>query len=185
MNAQLWRRIIAIGLVATSLYVVGRSTGLTTVSGDAVTRWLTDAPAPAPLLYVGLFGVLNTVGLPMPVLCAIAGVVFGTAPGTSLAVIAMMSTATVQFLVARYLAGRRLRAALARRLAWVDSLLRHHGTLAVAVARLMPGPFSEFNLAAGLSRIRLSPFLLGTLLGSVPKVAFWAGLGAAVFGVRP
>lgn len=180
-GALLLRLSIFSGLVA-GLYVAGRAPGLSAWLNEAVFRWPAAAPVPAPLLFLGLFGVLNTIGVPLPVLCAAAGVAFGTVFGTGLVVAAMLSTATLQFLVARHLGGDRLRSALARWLGRIGGSLQRHGTLAVAAARLLPGPFSEFNLAAGLSPVSFPNFVLGTLLGGVPKVVFWTSLGTALLG---
>jgi uncharacterized membrane protein YdjX (TVP38/TMEM64 family) len=143
---------------------------------------LTATPVPAPLTFIGLFLVLNTIGLPAPVLSATAGVAFGLALGTAVALIAMVLTATAQFLFARHVGGDKLREKLAERLGRIGELLERRGTWAVVAARLLPGPFSEFNLAAGLTPISFRHFVLGTLLGGSPKVAMWTGLGALILG---
>lgn len=181
-RAALLLRLSIVGGLVAGFYVAGRATGLSAWSSDAVSRWLAVTPAPAPLIFLGLFGVLNTLGVPMPVLCAAAGVAFGTVFGTGLTATAMLSTATLQFLVARHLGGGPLRSALAERLGRIGGSLQRRGTLAVAVARLLPGPFSEFNLAAGLSPVSFHDFVLGTVLGGVPKAVFWTGLGTVLLG---
>ena len=53
--------------------------------------------------------------------------------------------------------------------------------MAVAGARLLPGPFSEFNMLAGLTSLRLRDFMIGTILGCVPKALAWSGIGALLF----
>ena len=50
----------------------------------------------------------------------------------------------------------------------------------VAGGRLLPGPFSELNMAAGLTPLAFRDFAVGTLLGCLPKAIAWSGVGAAL-----
>jgi hypothetical protein len=50
-----------------------------------------------------------------------------------------------------------------------------------ADARLMPGPFSEFNMLAGLTVLKLRDFTVGTIIGCAPKALAWSGIGALLF----
>lgn len=164
------------------LSVIGWSSGLSAVSSDALRRLLESTAVPAPLVFVVLFVVLNTVAVPAPVLGAAAGAAFGAVPGTATTIGAMTLAAALQFLFARRLGGRGLRATLDRRLGRLGTLLARRGVLAVAAVRLAPGPFSEFNLAAGLTSVRFRDFMLGTIVGGMPKAAVWVALGTAVSG---
>jgi uncharacterized membrane protein YdjX (TVP38/TMEM64 family) len=53
--------------------------------------------------------------------------------------------------------------------------------MAVAGTRLLPGPFSELNMLAGLTVLKLRDFTIGTIIGCVPKALAWSGLGALLF----
>jgi uncharacterized membrane protein YdjX (TVP38/TMEM64 family) len=44
-------------------------------------------------------------------------------------------------------------------------------------------PFFMVNLAAGLARVRLSSFVLATVIGAAPSAFIFAGLGAGLDGV--
>ena len=46
--------------------------------------------------------------------------------------------------------------------------------------RLLPGPFSELNMAAGLTPLTFRDFAVGTLLGCAPKAVVWCAVGAAL-----
>ena len=59
-------------------------------------------------------------------------------------------------------------------------MVERRGVLAVAGARLLPGPFSEFNMLAGLTLLKLRDFAIGTVIGCAPKALAWSGLGALV-----
>ena len=79
-------------------------------------------------------------------------------------------------------------AALARVLGarWPQALaaVRLRGILAVATIRMIPVvPFTFTNLAAGASSIRLSDFLLGTLLGSTPGLLLLSIMGDRVVAI--
>jgi uncharacterized membrane protein YdjX (TVP38/TMEM64 family) len=63
----------------------------------------------------------------------------------------------------------------------VSQLLERRGVMAVAGTRLLPGPFSELNMLAGLTVLKLRDFTIGTIIGCVPKALAWSGLGALLF----
>jgi uncharacterized membrane protein YdjX (TVP38/TMEM64 family) len=132
-------------------------------------------------MFIILFLALNTVGVPLPVLGTVAGAAFGPVSGATTSLVAMTMTACAQFLLARHVAGERVRDRLGHRLVWVNQLLERRGTIAVAGARLLPSPFSEFNMAAGLTSLRLRDFTIGTVIGCGPKALAWSGLGALLF----
>jgi uncharacterized membrane protein YdjX (TVP38/TMEM64 family) len=146
-----------------------------------VRGWVNRASSAGPLLFVVSFLALNTVGVPLPVLGTAAGVAFGPVSGATTSLVAMTITACAQFLLARHLVGRRVRQRLGPALGRVSHLLEQRGVTAVAGARLLPGPFSEFNMLAGLTVLKLRDFTIGTIIGCVPKALAWAGIGALLF----
>jgi uncharacterized membrane protein YdjX (TVP38/TMEM64 family) len=143
--------------------------------------WVNRAGGAGPPLFVVLFLALNTVGVPLPVLGAAAGVAFGPVSGATTSLVAMTITACAQFLLARHVVGERVRQRLGHALVRVNQLLERRGVIAVAGARLLPGPFSEFNMLAGLTLLKLRDFMIGTILGCVPKALAWSGIGALLF----
>ena len=65
--------------------------------------------------------------------------------------------------------------------AWVRARLDRSGLLAMVSLRLLPMvPFSVLNYAAGVARVRLVPYLLGTVLGVLPGTVAIVVLGDAV-----
>ena len=143
--------------------------------------WVNRAGSAAPLLFVILFLALNTVGIPLPVLGVAAGVAFGPVSGATTALVAMTITACAQFLLARHVVGEHVRQRLGDALVRVNQLLERRGVIAVASARLLPGPFSESNMVAGLTLLTLRDFTIGTVIGCAPKALAWSGLGAFLF----
>jgi uncharacterized membrane protein YdjX (TVP38/TMEM64 family) len=63
----------------------------------------------------------------------------------------------------------------------VSPLLERRGVMTVAGVRLVPGPFSEFNMLAGLTVLKLRDFTVGTIIGCAPKALAWSGIGALLF----
>jgi uncharacterized membrane protein YdjX (TVP38/TMEM64 family) len=143
--------------------------------------WVNWAGSAGPPLFVALFLALNIVGVPLPVLGAAAGVAFGPISGPTTALVAMTITACAQFLLARYVVGGQVRQRLGHAMARVNQLLERRGVMAIAAARLVPAPFSEFNMLAGLTLLKLRDFTIGTVIGCAPKALVWSGIGAILF----
>jgi uncharacterized membrane protein YdjX (TVP38/TMEM64 family) len=163
------------GTVVTGLFVKEWTDPFTDLRG-----WL-QASGAGLLLFPVLFLALNTAGVPAPVLGAAAGATFGPVSGAAVTLVTLTITACAQFLLARHVVGERVRQRLGHALARVSKLLERRGVMAVAGARLVPGPFSEFNMLAGLTSLQLRDFMLGTILGCVPKALAWSGIGALLF----
>jgi uncharacterized membrane protein YdjX (TVP38/TMEM64 family) len=177
-HASLVRVAVLVVFIAGTVLVshrFGRTDTFAVLSG-----WLKTSGFGLPLFPV-LFLVLNTVGLPAPVLGAAAGALFGPVSGAAITLVAMMITACAQFLLARHVVGERVRQRLGYAFGRVSHQLERRGVIAIAGARLLPGPFSELNMLAGLTSLKLRDFMIGTLLGCVPKALAWSGIGALLF----
>jgi uncharacterized membrane protein YdjX (TVP38/TMEM64 family) len=183
-DARLGRSFIlplaALGVLIAGTAVAGHLLSAWTDPLAELRGWVNRAGSAGPLLFVVWFLALNTVGVPLPVLGAAAGVAFGPFSGATTSLVAMTITACAQFLLARYLVGERVRERLGHALVRVNQLFERRGVIAVAGARLLPGPFSEFNMLAGLTFLRLWDFTIGTVIGCAPKALAWSGLGALV-----
>jgi uncharacterized membrane protein YdjX (TVP38/TMEM64 family)/SAM-dependent methyltransferase len=175
-----WRRIAGVVALMVGVAIVGYVSGATAVTTAELREWVHGFSRLAPVVFVGLFAALNTLGLPVPVLGAAGGAVFGLFEGAAVTLCAMWVTACLQFLVARHVGGERLRQQFGARLGRVGHLLERRGVLAVAAGRLLPGPFSELNMAAGLTPLTFWNFAIGTLLGCAPKAAAWSAVGTAL-----
>jgi len=177
-----WRsavlRLSAFAVLIAATMVAGQLLNTWLDPADGLRRWVSGAGSAGPLLFVLLFLAMNTVGLPLPLLGAAAGVLFGPVPGAAVSLTAMTVTACAQFLLARYVVGERVQQRLDHAFSRVNQLLERRGVLAVAGARLLPGPFSEFNMLAALTSLKLRDFAIGTVVGCAPKALAWSGLGA-------
>ena len=130
--------------------------------------------------YVPLFVVVNFV-VTWPVLAAAAGLLFGTAGGTPLALAGVTCAALAQMAVARYLAGSHAGRLLPERARWLEGFLERHGALSVMETRLLPVlPYGLVNYSAGLTRMRFRDLALGTVIGAAPKVFAYVALGGSL-----
>jgi uncharacterized membrane protein YdjX (TVP38/TMEM64 family) len=178
-TTSLWRFAGVVAVIA-ALAILGHASGITAVTPHELRVWVQGFSRLAPLVFIGLFLTLNTLGLPVPVLGAVGGALFGVFEGAVVILSAMTVTACIQFLIARRLGGERLRNRLGERLGRIGQLLERRGALAVAGGRLLPGPFSELNMAAGLTPLAFRDFAVGTVLGCAPKAVAWSAVGAAL-----
>jgi uncharacterized membrane protein YdjX (TVP38/TMEM64 family) len=174
-------RLTAVVAVVAALVITGYATGAATMTTHGLREWVQCCPRLAPVVFIGLFVLLNTIGLPVPILVTAGGNAFGMFEGATVTLAAMWVTACLQFLLARRLGGHRLRQRLAAHFGRFGSVLERRGVLAVAAGRLLPGPFSELNMAAGLTPVAFQDFAVGTLVGCAPKAVAWSIFGASAF----
>ncbi|MCK7505621.1 MAG: VTT domain-containing protein [Desulfobacterales bacterium] len=112
-------------------------------------------------------------GLALPgatILSLAAGAVFGPWLGTLYAATAASIGATVAFLMTRYLLRDAVINGFGDKLETINTELEHRGLGYLLFLRLIPlhFPFFLINLAAGLTRLPLRTFVLGTFLGIIP-----------------
>jgi uncharacterized membrane protein YdjX (TVP38/TMEM64 family) len=184
-RAVTWRRaLLGLAAVAAAVVVVltVRAAGVAEVR-EAVS----GAGGWAPVLFVLLSGAVTLTPVPRTVFTVAAGVLFGPITGVLLAVAGTMLAASVAFGLVRVVGGPLVeRHADRRALVWLRARLDRSGLLAVASLRLIPVlPFFVVNYAAGLSGVRLAPYLLGTVLGILPGTVAVVVLGDAAVGGSP
>jgi uncharacterized membrane protein YdjX (TVP38/TMEM64 family) len=127
---------------------------------------------------------LATVALPRLPFTLSAGLLFGPVTGIAVAISATTVSASLAFLLVRAIG----RDAIAPRLthpavAAVDRRLARRGWLAVGSLRLIgPVPFPLVNYCAGVSSIRLVPYLIATAVGLLPGTIAVVVLGDALSG---
>jgi len=168
-------------LAAVALVLAGRLGG---VNPGAVQDAVRTAGAWAPALFVTLQVVFTVPPVPRTIFTVAAGLLFGAGTGVVLAVTATAVAAVVAFWLVRLTGGGLVeRYADRGPVLWTRRRLDRSGLLAVTSLRLIPAiPFSVLNYAAGLSGVRFTPFLLGTVLGTAPGTIALVILGDAVTG---
>jgi uncharacterized membrane protein YdjX (TVP38/TMEM64 family) len=135
------------------------------------------------VIFVGLYLVATVLFVPGSVLTLGAGAVFGVALGSVCVSISATLGATAAFLVGRYLA----RDAIARKIAknedfaTIDRAVADEGWKIVLLTRLSPVfPFTLLNYAFGLTRVKLSHYVVASWLGMIPGTVMYVYLGSLI-----
>jgi uncharacterized membrane protein YdjX (TVP38/TMEM64 family) len=112
-----------------------------------------------------------------------AGLLFGTALGSLLAVLASTLSAIAALWLVRAVGWRLDRLVSHPSIDAVDARLRQRGWPVVLSLRLIPAvPFSVINYAAGASSVRVVPYTLATFFGLLPGTVAVVVFGDAFTG---
>jgi uncharacterized membrane protein YdjX (TVP38/TMEM64 family) len=123
----------------------------------------------SPLVFVPLYAFSVAFGMPGTIPTLAGGAIFGVARGMLFNTIAANLGAFLAFLLARYLGRDFVSRTLKGRAATLDQRIGEHGFGTILYLRLIPlVPFNALNFAAGISRISLRDYLIGTLIGMLP-----------------
>lgn len=115
------------------------------------------------------------------ILSLAAGAIFGSLLGTVYAVIAATIGAALAFLVTRYLLRDTIINRFGANLEALNRELETRGFNYLLFLRLVPlFPFFLINLAAGLTRLPLRVFVLGTMIGIIPGGFVFVNAGASL-----
>ncbi len=135
------------------------------------------------IIFLALATAVTAVGLPRQIVAFAGGYAFGLLEGTALALAGTAMGCIIGFSYARFLG----RDAVARRfpdkVRRIDRFLGENPFSTTLAIRLLPaGSNLLTNLAAGVSSVPLTPFVLGSAVGYVPQTVIFAlaGTGVAV-----
>jgi phospholipase D1/2 len=135
----------------------------------------------AALFAVVAFVLGGLVAFPVIVLIAATAAALGPWVGGSSATAGVLLSSLLLFMIGRFLGHKRLQSLLGARALRVQRRIIGQGVVAVAMIRMVPiAPFSLVNLLAGASQLRLSDFLIGTILGMAPGIITMAALGSQI-----
>lgn len=166
--------------------------------------WLQSHGWMGVLVYAGVFAALSGVALlPTYAQSALGGWAFGVPMGITGAAAGFAGGATIGFLIARRASGDRVEALVeskpklraVRRALLGPAGMRSNGEqrprpgqwwktmLMVALVRLPPNsPFALTNLVLASVKVPFVPFVLGTVLGMLPRTLLAVWIGALVAG---
>jgi len=131
------------------------------------------------ILYILLYFLQTTLSLPGAAIFTLAGgFLFGTLLGTLYVNISATAGATLAFLAARYLFRETIEYKFGKRLQSFHEGINENALSFLLTLRLIPlFPFFLVNLAAGLTRIRLTTYLLATSIGIIPGSLVFSNAG--------
>ena len=132
--------------------------------------------------FMAIYIVQTALSLPgAAILSLAAGAIFGSIMGTVYANIAATLGATMAFLVTRYLLRDTVLNKFGSKLEGINRELETRGFNYLLFLRLVPlFPFFLINLAAGLTRLPLRTFFIGTMLGIIPGGFVYVNAGASL-----
>ncbi|BCS87620.1 TVP38/TMEM64 family protein [Pseudodesulfovibrio sediminis] len=173
--------VMLIGLGA--IVYLTRAVGLGSMLAD--TKWFNDQVlGTGPLsvvIFLAVSAVFTAIGLPRQLVGFLGGFAFGVVSGTVLSTVGSGLGCALAALYAR-MGGRELvQRKLGSKVEKVNRFLQHEPFNTSLAIRLFPlGSNLITNLAAGVSSIPLSSFILGSTLGYVPQNFIFALFGAGM-----
>ncbi len=148
-----------------------------------VRTWVRSFGVWSPLVFFVLNIVGVSIGVPRLAFSFLGGVLFGWVEGALYSQFGTLGGCWLTFVVARSLGREWVRAAVAARFPRGEKLLDvigRHTFAANVLIRVMPvGNCFAVNLLMSMSSARTVPFLLGTLVGTLPEAAIYALLGSS------
>jgi uncharacterized membrane protein YdjX (TVP38/TMEM64 family) len=170
-------RLFALAAIAAGAVLSWRWRGA--VDPSAMGAAIAAYPA-APLVFLALHIAASLLFVPRTLLALVAGLIFGVGWGLVWAATGSLAGAVTGFLLARCLSAGVTDAAWAARIRPVLDKVEQGGWRGVAILRLIPViPHSLANYGLGLTRLRLGPYVLGSLLGQLPMTIAYVDFGAA------
>jgi uncharacterized membrane protein YdjX (TVP38/TMEM64 family) len=178
LTSPAFRVAILVLLVAVAVVLTLRWDGLDVAAVRGVVDgagWL------GPAVFVLLYAVAATALIPAAPFTIGAGLLFGPALGTAVALCGATAGATGAFGLGRFLGRDGVKRFGGQRVERVDAYVTARGFPAVLLIRLVPlFPFNLINLAAGVSGIRLWEYVTATAIGIIPGTVAYAALGGTI-----
>lgn len=151
------------------------------LDSDRVRDEIEPLGAAAPVGFVVVSALLTVCLFPGPLLAGAAGLLFGTAGGTPLAIVAATTGATLAFLISRRTGAGAVAQLEGARLRRIQDWIERRGFYAVLYARIAPGlPYNLVNYGAGLTRVSLVAFSTATAIGCAPRAFAYCALGGSL-----
>jgi phospholipase D1/2 len=170
------RRLVALGIFALALAICALAWRFTPLgkwvnlgSLIAVAQRIDDMPF-TPLIVIAFYTLAGLI-IPITLLIAVTGIVFGPLYGALYAIVGSVATAVFTYMLGRWIGRDTVRRYLGARVNRLSRRIAKRGILAMAIIRILPvAPFTVVNVIAGASHIGLRDYMLGTALGMSPGI---------------
>ncbi len=173
-----WLRICAIALLAGAGIWVYLHRG--ELDAQTLRRTVRAAGPWGPLAFMALYAAATVALFPGSVLTLAGGALFGPVAGTFYNLTGATLGATGAFLASRHLAADWVRRRVGGRAEQIISGVEREDWRFVAFVRLVPLiPFNLLNYALGLTRIRISRYIIASYLAMLPGTLAYTYLGYA------
>lgn len=143
-------------------------------------QWVDQAGLAGPIIFMLIYAIGSVLFLPGSVITLAGGALFGPVLGTLYNLTGATLGATLAFLIARYLAADTVEQKSAGRLKQLKQGVENEGWRFIAFVRLVPlFPFNLLNYALGLTRIKLSHYIVASYICMLPGGFAYTYLGYA------
>ena len=171
-------RLALLGVSLICAFVLLALTG--SLSEHEVRDWVDSFGAAAPVAFIAIAALLTVVLFPGPILAGSAGLLFGTAAGTPIAIASATLGASLACLLSRSVAGDAIEELGGERLKRLAVWISRRGFVSVMYARLAPGvPYNLVNYAAGMTSIPVVVFAAATAIATAPRTLAYVALGGS------
>ncbi|WP_019139989.1 VTT domain-containing protein [Noviherbaspirillum massiliense] len=124
-----------------------------------------------PLAIIGSYVVAGLLVVPVMLLIAVTGIVFGPVVGAAYAIAGTLLSAAVTYGLGRWLGRETVQRMVGPRVNRLSKRIARQGIVAMVIIRMLPiAPFSVVNVVAGASHIRFRDYMIGTLIGMLPGI---------------
>ncbi len=178
-----WQKLAAAGLWLAMIggayaYINANNLSL----GEALQQLIRLMQTPiGPLIYLLLYAIRPLLFFSAIVLTVSAGAIFGPVLGVIYTVIAANTSATIAYMLGRFFGNDVIDESKSEGL--VQSYagrMRRNSFETILIMRFIFLPYDLVNYLAGFLKIRYTPFILATILGSIPGTITFVLAGAAV-----
>jgi phospholipase D1/2 len=129
---------------------------------------LEDLPF-TPIAIIICYAIAGVLMVPITLLIAVTGIVFGPVLGSMYALSGALLSAAVTYGLGYWLGRDTVRRLLGARVNQLSERVARRGIIAMIIVRMLPvAPYTVVNVVAGASHIRFRDYLIGTLLGMAP-----------------
>lgn len=150
-----------------------------TLNFDSIREKISACGHFAGPVYIVIF-ILRTllIFFPYSVMVILGGSLFGHINAFVYSLIAVFFSATLGFYVSRYVLRDFMRKLLKDRVEYLDTRIQNHGFKIIFLMRISTiFPLDVLSYASGLTKVKYSQFILGTMIGILPETFSLAYLG--------
>jgi len=161
--------------------LVGAGVGLAIGGTDGARDLLTEVGESnwGFIAFVATYALTVVLLLPGTLGTVTAGAVFGFPVGAAAALAGATIGSTCAFIISRAMGRDGAQSLFGSRLSNIDDFIGRNDFTSILVLRLMPiVPFNLLNYGSGLTSVRLSRYVLASVIGMAPATLLATGLGA-------
>ena len=137
-----------------------------------------------PFIYIGICIIAPNLMFPFAVIIMTGSIIFGCVKGMILTLIGGFLSAIAGYYVARFLGRETIRTYFFRgRWADVDKKLSDNGFFSMLIIRTIGLPFGLQNYLGGITGMKMSNYISGSLIGMLPWIVGLSLLGESLMSI--